>query len=233
MDFRGLRVAKDIGERGSPPFCLRRSCFGTFTTGKKKALEAQEAKLGDEGLVPYRDEYRHCVEDSRFREVLRQALYRSDLPFRRIEALRVHLAKHEVPKSKEVLGAGAGYSRIDYDGSIAFHVPLGEKEVDVVTRRQIADDLRKLSDLTPLSFVPLNIQTIVKTFSAFGYGLKRVKLVTAGDEHEAVIAWDKHIVFVRGYGRSPFPGDEVAEVTAMPEPQVADVPLTPPNAQTL
>jgi len=192
---------------------------------RETAVKAHETTLSDAGFVPHREEYRRCVEDSAFREVLREALYRSDLPFRRIEALRVHLAKHEVPKSKGVYGAGAGYSRINYDGSIAFHIPLGGNEVDVVTRRQIADDLRTLADQTHLCVLPLAIQATVKTFSPFGYGLKRVKLTTvAGDDHEAVIAWDKHVVFVRGYGRSPFPGDAVVGATTMPEPQVADVP---------
>jgi hypothetical protein len=81
---------------------------------------------------------------------MQTALDRSEIPFRRIEALRVHLAKHEVPK-KGLYGSRAGYSRINYDGSIQYHVPLGGNEVDTITRRRIADDIRELENDRVLS----------------------------------------------------------------------------------
>lgn len=64
--------------------------------------------------------------------------------FRRIEALRMNLAKHEVPKSKKnELAAAPGYSRIDgSDGSIYWMVDLGNNEVDMMSRRSLSDQLR-------------------------------------------------------------------------------------------
>ena len=123
---------------------------------------AKEASLHDltrdlVGQTPHWKAYRRAVFDEPFRESLRTAHYRSQIPFRRIESLRVHLAKHEIPK-KGVYGSGAGYSRINDDGSIAYQVPLGDHEVDIITRRQIADDLRQLAGNRPLSILSPELQ---------------------------------------------------------------------------
>jgi hypothetical protein len=64
--------------------------------------------------------------------------------FRRIESLRIMLAKHEVPKSK-LVAVAPGYGRIDYaTGAIYWQVDLKDDTVDVINRREIADDLRRL-----------------------------------------------------------------------------------------
>ena len=64
--------------------------------------------------------------------------------FRRIEALRMNLAKHEVPKKRSQPAVMPGYARIDEsDGSLFWFVDLGGNETDMVSRRELADDLRR------------------------------------------------------------------------------------------
>lgn len=63
--------------------------------------------------------------------------------FRRIEALRMNLAKHEV-KGKPQLAFAPGYSRIDdMTGSLVWFVDLGDRHVDMVSRQELGDELRE------------------------------------------------------------------------------------------
>ena len=185
---------------------------------REAQIAAREASLHDPtydlvGHTPHVEAYRRAVLDKPFRESLRTALYRSEIPFRRIESLRVHLAKHEIPKAKGVYGGGAGYSRINYDGSIAYHVPLGDHEVDIITRRQIADDLRQLADDRPLSILSPELQEKIKPFAHQSYGIKRVlATLKDGSKHDVAIAWGRHLVFVRGYGMPPFGAEMIVDV---------------------
>ena len=58
--------------------------------------------------------------------------------FHRVEAVRVTLAKHEVPRSKQVYAAAAGYARIDMaNGSIQWFIDLGRNETEVTSRRDL------------------------------------------------------------------------------------------------
>jgi hypothetical protein len=167
---------------------------------REAQIATKEASLHDPtydlvGHAPHVEAYRRAVLDESFRESLRTALYRSEIPFRRIESLRVHLAKHEIPNARGVYGGGAGYSRINYDGSIAYHVPLGDHEVDVITRRQIADDLRQLADDRPLSILSPELQEKIKPFAQQSYGIKRVlATLKDGTRHDVAIAWGRHLV---------------------------------------
>ena len=107
-----------------------------------KEASFQRPEVDAAGVAPHVGAFRQAANSAEYREVLRTALYRSEIPFRRIESLRLHLAKHEVPKKHGLYGAGAGYSRINYDGSIQFHVPLGGNQMDLITRRQIGPEGR-------------------------------------------------------------------------------------------
>jgi hypothetical protein len=76
---------------------------------------------------------------------LDRALSHMEPFFRCIEALRMNLAKHEVPKKHGIPAMAPGYGRIDRrDGSISWQVDLGDHYVDLVSRRSIADELRTL-----------------------------------------------------------------------------------------
>jgi hypothetical protein len=82
-------------------------------------------------------------EDKNYVAILDEAMGRVEPVFRRIESLRMNLAKHEVPRRKGLPAMAPGYGRISYDdGSFYWTVDLGDKEVDIVSRRGLADALR-------------------------------------------------------------------------------------------
>ena len=86
------------------------------------------------------------VARTRYLERVKKALEQVTPVFRRIEALRVTIAKHEVPKSKGVTAFAPGYARIDMiTGSITWQITLRDGTVDVLSRRAIADELRNVS----------------------------------------------------------------------------------------
>src|SRR5260370_16782726 len=65
--------------------------------------------------------------------------------FRRIEALRMNLAKHEVAKTDGVPAIAPGYGRIHIlTGSIQWQVDLGGNAVELVTRQDLGDYLRSI-----------------------------------------------------------------------------------------
>jgi hypothetical protein len=76
---------------------------------------------------------------------LDRAVNRIEPLFRRIEALRMNLAKHEVPKLRGIPAIAPGYGRIDgMNGSISWQVDLGNNCVDLVSRSSLADQLKNL-----------------------------------------------------------------------------------------
>ncbi len=84
-------------------------------------------------------------DDPKFVEQLETSHAEVEPLFRRIEALRMNLAKHEVPKRKGELAMAPGYGRIDEsDGSIYWFVDLGDNYLDMISRRAIADQLRRI-----------------------------------------------------------------------------------------
>jgi hypothetical protein len=85
------------------------------------------------------------LADAHFVTRLQHAYDEIEPIFRRIEALRVTLAKHEIPKTKGLVAFAPGYGRIDYlTGSIYWQIDLKDNAVDVINRRSIANDLRRL-----------------------------------------------------------------------------------------
>jgi hypothetical protein len=80
--------------------------------------------------------------DPAFIEDLERAKNRVDPVFRRVEALRMNLAKHEV-KGQKQLAVGPGYARLDEStGSLIWMVDLGDNNCDMFYRRDFADELR-------------------------------------------------------------------------------------------
>jgi hypothetical protein len=80
--------------------------------------------------------------DLAFIEEMDRAKDQVDQVFRRIEALRMNLAKHEI-KGRKQLAIGPGYARLDEStGSLIWIVDLGDNNCDMLNRRDIADELR-------------------------------------------------------------------------------------------
>lgn len=168
------------------------------------------------GGVPYAAGFGRAATDDVYRARLLDALYRSDIPFRRIEALRVHLAKHETPKGNQY-ASGAGYGRIGHDRSIQFQIPLGKREVTALSRRDISSDLRNMRSDHPLCVLTPAIQMAIEKLPQSSYGIRRVLMtLDDGSVYEGAIAWRRHIVWVKGFDMPPFSADRVVQIKEAP-----------------
>jgi hypothetical protein len=72
---------------------------------ERRASEARDAEV--------RWQVFERADDARFVEELRLAVNRTERVFRAVEAVRLTLAKHEVPRRAGVYAAAPGYARID------------------------------------------------------------------------------------------------------------------------
>jgi len=93
----------------------------------------------------YQDQLAHLRRKPAYAKEMDRAVNLTDPLFKRIEALRMNLAKHEVPKLHGVPAMAPGYGRIDgMTGSISWQVDLGNNLIDLVSRRSLADQLKTL-----------------------------------------------------------------------------------------
>lgn len=183
-------------------------------TAKRREIEKRAADPRGAAVFCW-PAYERAALDPAFGEILRKALGRTERLFRRIEAFRVALAKHELPGATGSFARAPGYGRIDMtDGSIYWQVVLQGNEVDLVSRRTIADECRRLALNESPAILPERIQERVKELPDYSYGVKRVAVTLAdGTEHHGVyVAWSKEIVGVHGCESIPFDPDRVVHV---------------------
>jgi hypothetical protein len=165
--------------------------------------------------------YESAAKDPSFADSLRKAVDRTERLFRRIEALRVSLAKHELPGVKESYAMAPGYGRIDMmTGSIYWMVSLRGDEVDHVSRRSLADDCRRLSLDRDLLILPEILQEKLRKVPDHSYGVKRIVAVLKdGTQYGGVyIGWCKEVLQVEGHEIVPFDVDQIVEVRDDPLP---------------
>ena len=143
--------------------------------------------------------YELAGRDDNFIRALRTALDRSELPFRRLEALRIHLAKHEVPKTN-LYGMAPGYGRIDEsNGSLFWEVPLGNMEVDHISRQGLAEACERFPSDDSVLILPEALQEKIRSLPKISYGVKHVTLVLDdASEYEAFVGWDRQILKIIG-----------------------------------
>jgi hypothetical protein len=131
---------------------------------KKRELQSSVGHLSADMRWAH---YQKAVRDQRFRKRLARFVDRFEFTFRRIEALRVALAKHEMPDDAGGRGIPAmnpGYARIDtVSASIQWQTslretPSGHMEVDVLTRKGIAEDCIKLARARNYPILPRKVQ---------------------------------------------------------------------------
>ena len=109
----------------------------------KQQPNKDEKNIQDISEVIWKEQVQRIHADGTYIAELDEANSHVEPVFRRIESLRMNLAKHEVPK-KGQRAIAPGYGRIDYsDGSIYWQVDLGGNVVDIVSRRSLADGLRR------------------------------------------------------------------------------------------
>jgi hypothetical protein len=203
-----------------------------FTYAAQKMKAAERKKFVDARRRKVKRITKHAIDSpwryfaktlrsKKFLSQLENAIDRSELAFRRIEALRISLAKHEVPRSDGMAAMAPGYGRIDMtDGSIYWQIVLEGREVDLISRRRIASDCRRLSLQYSETILPRALQQKLKGFPRHSYALKRVKVTLKSKQifDGVLVAWDKQVVFVEKEGKIPFAAKEIVEIQSSPHP---------------
>ncbi|MEZ0219103.1 MAG: hypothetical protein ACAH22_02285 [Tardiphaga sp.] len=93
------------------------------------------------------DQLRELLARPELVDRLRDDLRVSHIPFRRLEHLRISLAKHEIAKKRNSIALAPGYGRINqWCGSLQYQIEKGAVIIDFVCRRDIADELRAMAD---------------------------------------------------------------------------------------
>lgn len=91
------------------------------------------------------------------------------IPFRRIEALRINMAKHENAKERDSVAFAPGYGRINrWCGSLDYELSSGKYILGTLSRRDIAEELRSI-----LLIDKLPTQEELDSFDAFMRGPPR------------------------------------------------------------
>ena len=185
---------------------------------KKAEIEARAAEPRGANVF-YWSAYEQAAREPLFVESLRKAVDRTERLFRRIEALRMSLAKHEMPGKKGRYAMAPGYGRIDmFTGSIDWQVVLRGNEVDVISRREIADDCRRLALNRDVFILPEHVQEQIEKIPDHSYGVKRIAVVLEdGTVKSGVyVSWAKEVLSVEGYEAVPFDVACVVEVREDP-----------------
>ncbi len=108
---------------------------------------------------------------------LRDDLLRTYIPFTRMEAIRVSIAKHEIRGQKNSVALMPTHGRINrFCGSIDFELENEGTIMGTISRRDIADDLRNL----PTFAVPTDEE--IQSFDAFMRG-PRYDVERSEDQH--------------------------------------------------
>lgn len=104
---------------------------GYFHAGKEARIALLEVAATDDQIVE------RIVRDRK----------RLHIAFRRIEAIRMNLAKHEERGKKDSIAHMPGYGRINmWCGSLDYELAVGRNILGTVSRRDIADSIRALAD---------------------------------------------------------------------------------------
>ena len=163
-------------------------------------------------------DFERASEDAAFVDALRSALSRTAVAFHAVEAVRVWLAKHEVPRRDGLFAGAPGYGRIDMEtGSIYWQVELGRDEVTLISRRGLADMLRALARPND-RILPAVIQERIAPMERHGYGLNRVvvSLDDGTDVPGVHVLWATEVVRVEGHDDLPFETARVVDVRPDP-----------------
>lgn len=88
------------------------------------------------------------LEDPNSIELIGDDLNRVHIPFARLEAIRISLAKHEVRKSGNSVALRPGFGRINqWCGALDYEIEVGGDSLGMINRRDIAEEIRALPDI--------------------------------------------------------------------------------------
>lgn len=155
--------------------------------------------------------FERAVRREGFAKQLKLDLVRFERAFRKIEVLRISLAKHELPRVTGSYADMSGYARIDVSNrSLCWQISLRNDEVLIISRREIVEECLNIK--REIAVLPKPVVEKVKQFVQHGYGIKRVILVLKdGREFESIISWNKEIWFAREFEKLPFDPEEVVD----------------------
>jgi len=216
--FRTWRQrSKDILDFASAVSARQGNKRGKYVAGRKKKIDSQNP-FADVGSSLRWAVYERVAEKPEVEAArIRQALDASEILFRRLEALRVHLAKHEIPRQKGSEAMAPGYGRIDMvDGSITYEVLLRDNEVDMISRRTLANAVEHLDEDQGDVFLPSELRPLLKDIPLVHYGVKQVRVTLSdGSVYSRVlVAWDCQLFAVLGQDNIPFGASNIVEVVA-------------------
>lgn len=113
----------------------------------KAVSKAEEKERLIRVAVSFYAEHVAKISDPKFVKDLRGYLNVSEKLFRSAEAIRVTLAKHEVPKGRGLVAEAPGYGRMSYrDGSIYWFVKLKDGSQIQVDRRELSSAFLGIDD---------------------------------------------------------------------------------------
>jgi hypothetical protein len=215
-------------QRGRELLAFADGLAGLDAAARQLRLDEQNIQVRNASADPSRPNpahfaaYERVANDLGFAATLREALDRLEWPFKKLEALRVQMAKHEVPKSKGSYAMSPGYTRIDEaTQSICWEVSLGDMEVEIVSRRSLADLCRRFGTDSSIVILPRRIQDALAPLPLQSYGVKRVVLVLANAaEHVAFVAWNRQILNLIGSPPIAIDPEQVIAVRAAPNDTV-------------
>lgn len=112
---------------------------------KLKHLEEDQRRFKHWGRSIRIEQLQVAIADQNIVDVLSRQLKHLHVPFGNLEYIRVSLAKHEVAKKRHSIALDPGYGRINrWCGSLDYAVEDGAAFYGTISRRDIADALRKL-----------------------------------------------------------------------------------------
>lgn len=93
------------------------------------------------------DQLRKVADDPAIVSRIKDDLRLTHIPYTRMQAIRIAIAKHEVMGRKGAPALRPGYGRINnWSGSLDYELENGVYSMGFISRRDIADELRALSD---------------------------------------------------------------------------------------
>ena len=112
-------------------------------------------------------------DQSRWIREINDDLWRTYMAFSWLEAIRISLAKHEVRSQKNSIARVPGYGRINqWCGAVDYEIELGNQRVEVINRRDIADDLREIQT------ADIPTEQELKDFDKFMSGPPDIELIS-------------------------------------------------------
>jgi hypothetical protein len=133
----------------------RQRCKSMIVWAENGGLEAKLKSLEKEvgyqhfGHLSRANQIKRVIADPSLVPKIEDDLRLTHIPFGRLEAIRISIAKHEVGGRRNSVALRPGYGRINnWTGSLDFELENGFYSMGFISRRDIADEIRALPTQT-------------------------------------------------------------------------------------